>query len=101
MLSHERAPSREQPAQPPVSTDETGIPLWRSLDPRCRVLPLFGREPELAALRRWQQSARPIAVQTLVGRAGTGKTRLAAEFIAQAAALDPGLWDAGFVGGSD
>jgi len=55
----------------------------------------------LAALRRWQQSARPIAVQTLVGRAGTGKTRLAAEFIAQAAALDPGVWDAGFVGGLD
>jgi len=62
---------------------------------------LLGRAPELAALRQWQQSAHPIAVQTLIGRAGTGKTRLATEFIAQAAALDPGLWDAGFVGGSD
>ena len=99
MLSHERAPGREQPAQPPVSMGETGVPWWRWLDPRCRVLPLLGREPELTALRRWQQSARPIAVQTLVGRAGAGKTRLATEFIAQVAALDPGVWDAGFVGG--
>jgi tetratricopeptide (TPR) repeat protein len=40
-------------------------------------------------------------VQTLVGSAGSGKTRLATEFMAQVAALEPGVWDAGFVGGVD
>jgi tetratricopeptide (TPR) repeat protein len=64
------------------------------LSPYSRSIPLIGREREMAALRAWLASDRPISVRVLTGRAGAGKTRLALELCE--ALLDDG-WDAGFV----
>ena len=100
MCAHEPAPGWDRPIHDPVTGSDFPFPLWQVLDPRCQALPLLGREQELAALWRWLKSARPVAVQTLVSRAGTGKTRLATEFVAQVAALEPGVWEAGFVDGA-
>jgi tetratricopeptide (TPR) repeat protein len=101
MFSREPTRGGDQSDHVPVSGGDPAFPLWQLLDPRSRSLPLLEREQELTALRQWQHSSRPIAVRTLVGGAGAGKTRLATEFVAQVAALEPGVWEAGFVGGLD
>ncbi len=62
----------------------------------ARVTTLVGRDADLAALASWCASDAPVAVRTLIGRAGSGKTRLAIE--ACAAAEQDG-WVAGFVDG--
>lgn len=58
---------------------------------------MFGRHEELESLRCWQHSPREVAIRTLVGTPGVGKTRLAAAFVAQVAAEETGPWSAGFV----
>jgi tetratricopeptide (TPR) repeat protein len=64
------------------------------LNPFSRAIPLIGREPERSALDAWLAGDRPIAVRCLVGRAGSGKTRLAVELCA---AAEQRGWLAGFV----
>jgi hypothetical protein len=64
------------------------------LSPYARSIPLIGREREMAELRTWLLSAKPISVRVLTGRAGAGKTRLALELCE---AMLQEEWDAGFV----
>ncbi|WP_367131559.1 hypothetical protein [Saccharothrix sp. HUAS TT1] len=52
------------------------------LDPRQEVVPLLGREDELAALARWRDGDGMHSVLLLHGPAGVGKTRLAEHFAA-------------------
>ena len=59
-----------------------------------RATDLVGRTEDLAPLHAWLASAEPIVCRCLIGRAGTGKTRLAIELCEQAAASG---WVAGFV----
>ncbi len=62
-------------------------------------LPLIGRKDLLAELQAWLDDQTDISVYGLIGRAGTGKTRLAIEFC-QTIDSDPtgrGKWIAGFL----
>jgi hypothetical protein len=64
------------------------------LAPYSMAIPFLGRKPEMTELHDWMVSAKPIAIRVLVGRAGTGKTRLALELCDEAIKRQ---WDAGFV----
>lgn len=71
------------------------------LNPYLRSIPLVGREADMAALWSWLHSDRAIAVRTLTGRAGAGKTRAAIELIEQLNRECAGRWWAGFVSGRE
>ncbi len=58
-----------------------------------RATTLVGRDGDLAALRAWLASERPVSVRCITGRAGVGKTRLATE-LCELAERDG--WTAGF-----
>ena len=61
-------------------------------------MPLIGRKDLLAELQAWLDDKADISVYGLIGRAGTGKTRLAIEFC-RTIDNDPtakGEWIAGF-----
>jgi tetratricopeptide (TPR) repeat protein len=81
------------------------LPLTRTeidlLNPYLRAIPLVGREADLQSLWDWLHSARPIAIRTLTGRAGAGKTRAAIELIERVNAENAGTWWAGFVSGRE
>ncbi|HYN37684.1 MAG TPA: tetratricopeptide repeat protein, partial [Rhodospirillales bacterium] len=64
------------------------------LNPFSRAIPLIGREAEMAGLQAWLAGPAPIAARCIVGRAGSGKTRLAIELCEWAEARE---WHAGFV----
>jgi hypothetical protein len=64
------------------------------LNPFSRAIPLIGRDAELTGLQNWLTSPAPICARCLVGRAGSGKTRLAIELCLWAEARE---WRAGFV----
>jgi len=66
------------------------------LNPFRRAIALVGREQDLQNLRQWLNSDRRIAVRTLTGRGGAGKTRIALELIEELRA-GGGDWRAGFV----
>ncbi len=63
------------------------------LDPEFRAVPLIGRDGQRRDLLGWLAGAAPIAVRCLIGRAGSGKTRLALELCGEAEARG---WLAGF-----
>jgi hypothetical protein len=63
------------------------------LRPECDALPLLGRAEELAALEAWLGGTSALSIRRIVGRAGTGKTRLAIELCRRAEAQG---WSAGF-----
>jgi hypothetical protein len=68
------------------------------LYPQYGVVPFHGREAELADLTQWLEGGE-VALGLLLGRGGSGKTRLAAEFCRTHA---DGLWVGGFaVPGAD
>jgi tetratricopeptide (TPR) repeat protein len=69
-------------------------PDWRLLGPRHAVVPFLGREEELARLREWAAEPGTLSIAVLSGRAGTGRTRLAAELCEELARAG---WDAGFL----
>src|ERR1039458_1028424 len=71
------------------------------LNPYRRSIALVGRDADMQALWDWLHSQRPIAVRTLAGRAGAGKTRAAIELIERLNKERPGQWFAGFVTGSE
>lgn len=73
-----------------VERFETELQMLR-VDLRATML--VGRDAELAALRAWLDSPRPISVRCITGRAGAGKTRLAIELCERA---DDAGWTAGF-----
>jgi hypothetical protein len=62
------------------------------LNPYRRAIGLVGRERDMGVLWDWLHSQRPIAVRTLTGRAGAGKTRAAIELIERLNAEAPGQW---------
>ncbi len=64
------------------------------LNPLCRALPIIGRDEEFADLQAWLNDRQPVTARCLIGRAGTGKTRLAIELCAWA---EERGWYAGFV----
>ena len=64
---------------------------------RDDVVPLLGREREMADLRAWLDADKPVSMRVLIGGAGRGKTRLAAELARSVG--DP--WLAGFAGESE
>ncbi len=64
------------------------------LTPYNMAVPMIGRKPEMAELHEWLANGKLISIRVLVGRAGTGKTRLALELCENAVAQQ---WDAGFV----
>lgn len=64
------------------------------LNPFSGAVPLIGREAEMAGLREWLTNSTPISARCLVGRAGSGKTRLAIELCKWAEARE---WHTGFV----
>jgi hypothetical protein len=66
-------------------------------------LPLIGRHDLRAELQAWCDDVADVSVHALIGRAGTGKTRLAIEF-RRAIDNDPagkGEWVAGFLSPTD
>ncbi len=79
-------------ARPHASASSILEPLDLLRAERC-ALPLLGRAEELALLECWVASAAPLSIRRLVGRAGTGKTRLAIELCRRAEAQG---WSAGF-----
>ncbi len=92
----QRLPRRHRKA-----TAENLLPLLRA---DSLAFELVGREQELAELRAWLESDADISVQTLTGRAGTGKTRLAIELCGRVDGADkPGKtgWSAGFLRPAD
>src|SRR5262249_9391888 len=78
----------------------------RELDllvPEAGKLPLIGRKDLLAELQAWIDDDVDISVHALIGRAGSGKTRLALEFCSKIDG-DPdtkGDWLAGFISPSE
>ncbi len=60
---------------------------------RADVLPLIGRDREIADLRRWLDDPAAVSVRVLTGAGGRGKTRLALEL---ARAISKDGWLAGF-----
>ena len=82
---------RTAPGEPPRELD--------LLVPEAGKLPLIGRKDLFAELQAWIDDEVDISVHALIGRAGTGKTRLALEFCAKIDS-DPnakGGWLAGFL----
>jgi hypothetical protein len=59
------------------------------LNPFTDAIPFIGREAELARLHGWLMSPKPISARCLIGRVGTGKTRLALQLCEWAEALTP------------
>src|ERR1022692_4292141 len=71
------------------------------LNPYRRSIALVGRDADMQSVWDWLHSTRPIAVRTLAGRAGAGKTRAAIELIERLNEERSGQWFAGFVTGSE
>lgn len=69
----------------------TLVELLRPQNPNG--IPLVGREQELASLQDWLNAPTSISIRCLIGRGGSGKTRLAIELLRSL----PKYWRAGFV----
>ncbi len=63
------------------------------LNPAFQAVPLVGREQDLQFLHDWLGAGAGIAVTAMVGPGGSGKTRLALEFLQQL----PPDWQGGFL----
>ena len=86
---------RPAPGEPPRELD--------LLVPEAGKLPLVGRKDIFAELQTWIADEVDISVHALIGRAGSGKTRLALEFCSKLDS-DPkakGGWLAGFLSPSE
>jgi len=83
---------RLEPLRPPASlTTESELDILRAEN---RVIPVVGRERDLASLRAWLATPAPVSIRVLTGPAGAGKTRLAIQLIEELAGSD---WHAGFL----
>jgi tetratricopeptide (TPR) repeat protein len=73
------------------------------LVPAAGRLPLIGRKDIFAELQAWIDDDAAISIHALIGRAGSGKTRLALEFCSKvdSDANADGGWLAGFLSPSD
>jgi tetratricopeptide (TPR) repeat protein len=96
-LAHRRQPESEHPPLwlSPLSAHVRGRPRRDIdiLDPGFRAVPLVGRKSDLQSLFRWLQEEQKIAVTTLIGPGGSGKTRLAIELLE----CLPKGWQGGFL----
>jgi hypothetical protein len=81
--------SDRQPGYTVSGKEEAGL-----LSPSTRSLTMLGRERVWDKLTAWLDGPLPISAQIVVGGGGRGKTRLALELCAAAAAKD---WLAGFI----
>ena len=93
-----RPPERRRNLAPEERSRELDL-----LIPEAGRLPFVGRKDLLAELRTWLDDEVDISVHALIGRAGTGKTRLALE-LCQAVDSDfaaRGPWIAGFLSPDD
>lgn len=61
----------------------------------CAISNFRGREIELASLYEWVEQENPVSVRFIIGRGGSGKSRLGAEFGVSLQIKDD--WDAGFI----
>jgi tetratricopeptide (TPR) repeat protein len=68
------------------------------LIPQLQAIGFMGRKAERAALHAWLATDAPISVTGRIGEGGAGKTRLAIQLCAEAAAKG---WDAGFARAED
>lgn len=84
------APPKFVPGKRPPSD------LW-VLKPKYRSVEMVGRERDFADLLAWRDDEARVAARLIVGRAGTGKTRLAMEFVWRTFREAADRWDAGFV----
>jgi tetratricopeptide (TPR) repeat protein len=86
---------RPAPGEPPRELD--------LLVPEAGRLPLIGRKDIFVELQAWIDDAVDISVHALIGRAGSGKTRLALEFCAliDNDPIAKGGWLAGFLSPSE
>jgi tetratricopeptide (TPR) repeat protein len=91
-----RAKSRQTVLRPAVQALPRVDPLPPSflLRPEYGVVPLRGREKELAAAEHWCQGGPPLSVRLIVGPGGSGKTRFAGELCKLMAARG---WVTGFL----
>ena len=73
------------------------------LNPNTTNLPFVGRGDSMAELRGWVNDPADVSVHALIGKAGTGKTRLAMELCGQVDADRSAQsgWLAGFLPASD
>ena len=85
-LTVEKPPPRQNQA-----TD-----LW-ILQAKYQSIPLIGRERDMQALDEWLDGDPRIAARLLVGRAGTGKTRLGYEFLIKVFSEQGDRWDVGSI----
>jgi len=67
------------------------------VDPFRRITPPVAREEDMASAWRFLHSEKRIAVRTIIGRAGAGKTRLAVDLIEKLETEAKPRWFAGFV----
>ncbi len=70
------------------------------LQAKYRAVDLVGRETDLDSLWQWLTTGENISARLIVGRAGTGKTRLAFELLLRANAELP-RWQAGVIEGRE
>lgn len=86
--------------RPNVLIPDPNDELW-VVKARYRGLDLIGREAEMDELMAWLDKPARISIRLLIGGAGSGKTRLAYEFLWRIAAEREGLWDAGRIASRD
>ncbi|GIG63866.1 hypothetical protein Pen01_01610 [Phytomonospora endophytica] len=88
-----------RPARERFEWDTDDVSLAELLKARYAIVPFVpdGRESALEDLTAWCRSEHPLAIRTLTGPAGTGKSRLAAE-LCRTLLEEPGTtaWHAGF-----
>jgi hypothetical protein len=67
------------------------------LNPAFQAVPIVGREEDLQFLHNWLGTEPKIAVTAMVGPGGSGKTRLALQFLQEL----PETWQGGFLTGEE
>jgi hypothetical protein len=83
----------------PIQRFQIPDPPERELDllkAKHRAVDLVARDQDLASLWRWIEGEQAISARLIVGRAGTGKTRLAFELLVEIAERLP-HWQAGLL----
>ncbi len=73
---------------------ETEVQL---LNARYRAIPYIGRENDLESLFAWLEDPRAVSFQVVAGRGGSGKTRLAYQFLELLEQRAPYRWHAGML----
>ncbi|HEY1756683.1 MAG TPA: tetratricopeptide repeat protein [Bryobacteraceae bacterium] len=78
------------------TADQAGNAL-QLLTASFRAIPFTGRRADMDALMEWLRGPEAVSFRTIVGRGGSGKTRLAFELLERLHEEWPGTWYAGFL----